>query len=136
MGRTMQGMALRGTVAALLGGMLLGGAAGAAAADRGPITKVDNSSPAEVAFHCGAKGEVVLHLRTDLDEDYYIQDAGEDVAIPVTCATAPIGLSSDGATISCNKSVSGTQPLDTVDGRDLADALARALGSGPCHRVR
>ncbi|MEQ8345415.1 MAG: hypothetical protein RIB84_27785 [Sneathiellaceae bacterium] len=124
--------------ALLAGGMVLGMAMQPAmAADPGPITAVDENSPKTVEFDCaGMKHKIGLELRADVAEDYYIQAAGPEVMIPVTCATATVGLSADKATISCNKQVKGSEPMTTVDGVDLADALAKAIGAASCRRVR
>jgi len=123
--------------AALVGaGLLLCGAA-ASAQDLAPITEVTADSPEQVAFSCtGISGEVGLHLRADIADAFYIQDGSADVALPVTCATAPIGLSSQNATISCNTQLQGTAGMKSMDGTDLADALAKALGSSGCRRTR
>ncbi|MFC3231565.1 hypothetical protein ACFOGJ_30235 [Marinibaculum pumilum] len=129
----------RSGAAALVGGaLLLAAAAGAAsAADMAPITSVDDNSPKAVSYQCeGMKHRVDLELRADTAEDFYIQAAGPEVMIPVTCATATQGLSASGATISCNKQVKGNEPMSAVDGRDLADALAMAVGSSGCRRVK
>lgn len=116
-------------------GMLLG--VPAMAADMAPITSVGDHSPKHVEYDCaGEKHKVVLELRADVAEDYYIQSAAPDVMIPVTCATATVGLSADKATISCNKQVKGAEVMATVDGIDLADALAKAIGAASCRRVR
>lgn len=128
--------ARRSAGAALLGlGLLLSGQA--QAQDGGAITEVTQDSPETVAFSCtGIAHEVVLRLRADIADAFYIQEGGGDVALPVTCATAPIGLSAQNATISCNTQLQGTAGMKSMDGIDLADALAKALGADACRRTR
>ena len=117
--------------------LLAAGTMAAAAADMAPITEIGENSPKSVTYDCeGVKHKVTLELREDVAEDFYIQLAGSDVMIPVTCATATTGLSASGATISCNKAVKGAEPMAAVDGLNLADALAKALGAPGCRRVK